>query len=146
MSPATIDRYLKPLRDKDPIRGKGTTKASTSLLRTSVTIRRAGDETGVEPRLFEVDTPPHCGPTLKGEFARSVNFTDVNIGWVHTIAVRNNAAIHIKSACTQMLTGVPYLVTTLDFDNGSEFMNYDLLDWSAEHKVFSRPGPAVHEE
>ena len=38
MSPATIDRYLKPVHDKDPVKGKGTTtKASTSLLPTSVT-------------------------------------------------------------------------------------------------------------
>lgn len=140
MSPATIDRYLKPVRDKDPIKGRGTTTPSTSLLRTSVTIRRAGDETGEDPGLFEVDTVAHCGPTMRGEFARSVNFTDVNIGWVYTIATRNNAAVHIEGACTSMLAVVPYLVTALDFDNGSEFMNYDLLEWSARHKVFFTRG------
>src|SRR5699024_8717442 len=68
------------------------------------------------------------------------DFTDMRIGWVYTVAIRNNAAVHIKSACTQMLHNVPYLVTSLDFDNGSEFMNYDLLDWSSEHKVFFTRG------
>ncbi|BBX54745.1 hypothetical protein MSHO_61590 [Mycobacterium shottsii] len=33
----------------------------------------------------------HCGPTLKGEFARTVNLTDMHIGWVFTRTVRNNA-------------------------------------------------------
>lgn len=140
MSPATIDRYLKPVRDDDPVKGKGTTTPANSLLRNSVAIRTSADEVDDEPGLFEVDTVAHCGPTMKGEFARSVNFTDMRIGWVYTIAIRNNAAVHIKSACTQMLHNVPYLVTSLDFDNGSEFMNYDLLDWSSEHKVFFTRG------
>lgn len=43
MSAATIDRYLAPARARDPIRGVSTTKAS-SLLRSSITIRKAGDE------------------------------------------------------------------------------------------------------
>ncbi len=64
----------------------------------------------------------------------------MRIGWVYTVAIRNNAAVHIKNACTQMVESVPYLVTSLDFDNGSEFMNYDLLDWASEHKVFFTRG------
>ncbi|HLS01827.1 MAG TPA: hypothetical protein VK054_07605 [Beutenbergiaceae bacterium] len=64
----------------------------------------------------------------------------MNIGWVYTVAIRNNAAVHITGACTQMLTAVPYLVTGLDFDNGSEFMNHDLLEWSADNKVFFTRG------
>lgn len=70
MSLSTIDRYLKPIRDKGPIKGKGATSPSTSLLPTSVATRRAGDETPDEPGLFEVDTVGRCGPTMKGEFAR----------------------------------------------------------------------------
>lgn len=139
MSAATIDRYLQPVRAKDPIRGKAATKPD-SLLRNSITIRKAGDEIDDEPGLFEVDTVAHCGPTLKGEFVRSVNFTDVRIGWVYTTAVRNNAAKHIVGACTDFVAAVPYLVTAMDFDNGSEFMNYDLLDWAADHKVFFTRG------
>ena len=48
MSAATIDRYLTPTRAKDPIRGKTTTKPGT-LLRNSITIRKAGDEVEAEP-------------------------------------------------------------------------------------------------
>lgn len=74
MSPATIDRYLAPARAKDPLRGISTTKPSP-LLRSSITIRKAGDEVEAEPGFFEVDTVAHCGPTLKGEFTRTVNLT-----------------------------------------------------------------------
>jgi hypothetical protein len=139
MSPATIDRYLGPVRDKDPLRGKSATKPGP-LLRNSITVRKAGDEVEDEPGFFEVDTVAHCGPTLKGEFARSVNYTDMHTGWVYTHAIRNNAAAHIVDACTQFVDTVPYLVTGLDFDNGSEFINYDLIDWAAERKIFFTRG------
>jgi hypothetical protein len=139
MSPATIDRYLGPVRDKDPLRGKSATKPGP-LLRNSITVRKAGDEVEDEPGFFEVDTVAHCGPTLKGEFARSVNYTDMHTGWVYTHAIRNNAAAHVVDACTQFVDTVPYLVTGLDFDNGSEFINYDLIDWAAERKIFFTRG------
>lgn len=43
----------------------------------------------------------------------------MHTGWVYTHAVKNNAAVHIVDACTAFVTAVPYLVTGLDFDNGS---------------------------
>ena len=77
MSAATIDRYLAPAKAGDAIRGASTTKPSP-LLRASITIRKAGDEVEAEPGFFEGDTVAHCGPTLRGEFARTVNLTDVH--------------------------------------------------------------------
>ena len=70
MSAASIDRYLRPAKATDQIRGVSTTKPSP-LLRSSIKIRKAGDEVEAEPGFFEGDTVAHCGPTLKGEFART---------------------------------------------------------------------------
>lgn len=70
MSAASIDRYLKTAKAKDQISGVSTTKPSP-LLRNSIKVRRAGDEVEAEPGFFEGDTVAHCGPTLKGEFART---------------------------------------------------------------------------
>ena len=81
MSPASIDRYLKPVKATDQIGGVSTTKPS-SLLRSSIRIGKAGDEVEAEPGVFEGDTVAHCGPTLTGEFARTVNLTDLHTGWV----------------------------------------------------------------
>jgi len=122
MSAATIDRYLAPTKAKDQISGVSTTKPSP-LLRNSITIRKAGDEVADEPGFFEGDTVAHCGPTLKGEFARTVNLTDVQIGWVFTRTVRNNAHTHILDALKAGVNEIPYEVTGLDFDNGGEFLN-----------------------
>lgn len=141
MSAATIDRYLAPARAKDPIRGKAATKPGT-MLRNSISIRKAGDEVEAEPGFFEVDTVAHCGPTLKGEFCRSVNFTDVHTGWVFTHAIRNNAAVHVLGAFDAFVEQVPFAVTGIDCDNGSEFINHDLVGWAGQRDVFftrSRP-------
>ena len=106
MSAATIDRYLAPARAKDAIRGVTTTKPSP-LLRSAITIRKAGDEVEAEPGFFEGDTVAHCGPTLKGEFARTLNLTDVHTGWVFTRTMRNNAHTHILTALQAAVRGDP---------------------------------------
>lgn len=141
MSPATIDRYLAPARANDPIKGIPTTKPSP-LLRSSIKIRKAGDEVEAEPGFFEVDTVAHCGPTLKGEFARTVNLTCVHTGWVHTRSVRNNAHVHVLGALQTAIEQVPFAVSGPDFDNGSEFLNRAVIQWAAGADIYftrSRP-------
>ena len=141
MSAASIDRYLKTAKAKDQISGVSTTKPSP-LLRNSIKVRRAGDEVAAEPGFFEGDTVAHCGPTLKGEFARTLNLTDVHIGWVFTRTVRNNAHTHILGALKAGIHEIPYEVTGLDFDNGSEFLNKAVIGWAAQMEIFftrSRP-------
>jgi IS30 family transposase len=94
------------------------------------------------PGFFEGDTVAHCGPTLKGEFARTLNLTDMHIGWVFTRTVRNNARTHILGALKAGVREIPYEVTGLDFDNGSEFLNRPVIKWAAQMEIFftrSRP-------
>lgn len=141
MSAASIDRYLKGAKATDQIKGVSTTKPSP-LLRSAIKIRKAGDEVEAEPGFFEGDTVAHCGPTLKGEFARTLNLTDVHTGWVFTRSVRNNAHIHILGALKAGVEQIPFEVTGLDFDNGSEFLNKAVIRWAAEREIFftrSRP-------
>jgi len=141
MSAASIDRYLAPVKTNDQVRGVSTTKPSP-LLRSTITVRTASDEVEDEPGLFEGDTVAHCGPTLKGEFARTLNLTDVHTGWVFTRTVRNNAHAHILPALQAGIDTIPFAVTGLDFDNGSEFLNKAVITWASEREVFftrSRP-------
>jgi len=51
-----------------------------------------------EAGFFEGDTVAHCGPTLRGEFARTLNLTCVHTGWVLTRTMRNNAHAHVLAA------------------------------------------------
>jgi hypothetical protein len=71
-----------------------------------------------------------------------VNLTDVLIGWTFTRSIRNNAAIHVKWALQQAYDLIPYQVAGLDFDNGSEFINQDIITWAGDLPIYftrSRP-------
>jgi hypothetical protein len=107
VSGATIDRLLKPTRDGMRLTGISGTKPGP-LLRTSITVRKAGDEHEQTPGFCEIDLVLHCGPTLKGEFCRSLTVTDVHTGWTENIALRN----------------------------GGEFINEALIGWAAERDLF----------
>jgi hypothetical protein len=135
MSAATVDRYLKDERVRMRLKGISATKPG-ALLRNSIKIRKAGDEMAAEPGFFEVDTVAHCGPTLKGEFARTLTLTDVHLGWIHLEAMRNNAHVHIRTAFDSAFIAIPYQVQGLDCDNGSEFINYDVILWAAQQEIF----------
>ncbi len=135
MSAATVDRYLKTERDRLRLKGISTTKPGT-LLRNSIKIRKAGDEMETEPGFFEADTVAHCGPTLKGEFARTLTLTDVIIGWVELEVLRNNAHVHIRTGLDAAMDSIPYQVKGLDCDNDSELINYDVVSWAADKQIF----------
>jgi len=141
MSAASIDRYLKTAKAKGQISGVSTTKPSP-LLRNSIKVRRAGDEVEAEPGFFEGDTVAHCGPTLKGEFARTLNLTDVHTGWVFTRSIRNNAHTHILAGLKASVIEIPYGITGLDFDNGTEFLNKTVIGGAGDAGIYftrSRP-------
>jgi hypothetical protein len=80
MSPATIDRYLAGARRAMTLKGIATTTPPPSL-RNSIGISKAGDEPPSVPGVIEADTVAHCGPTLKGEFYRTLTMTDLAAGW-----------------------------------------------------------------
>jgi len=141
MSAATIDRYLKTERDRLTLKGIAATKPG-ALLRNSITVRKAGDEVEDEPGFFETDTVAHCGPTLKGEFARTLTMTDVLTGWVQLEVLRNNAQVHVLAGLDRAAAAIPYAIAGLDCDNGSEFINHEVMHWAADRLIFftrSRP-------
>ncbi|MDP4014147.1 MAG: transposase family protein [Candidatus Nanopelagicales bacterium] len=128
MSAATVDRYLKPARDRMRIKGISTTKPSP-LLRNSISIRTCADEAPEGPGVIEADTVAHCGPTLIGEFARTLTMTDVVLGWTENCSIRNNASKWIIEGVGELTERFPFDLVIFDSDCGSEFINHDVADW-----------------
>jgi hypothetical protein len=128
MSAATADRYLKPARDRMRIRGISTTKPSP-LLRNSIAIRTCADEAPERPGVIEADTVAHCGPTLIGEFARTLTMTDVVTGWTENCSIRNNAAKWILAGIGELQQWFPFAMIVFDSDCGSEFINHEVAGW-----------------
>jgi hypothetical protein len=128
MSAATVDRYLKPARDRMRIKGISTTKLSP-LLGNSISIRTCADETPDRPGLIEADTVAHCGPTLIGEFARTLTMTDIVTGWTENCSIRNNASKWIVEGIEELHKQFPFDLALFDSDRGSEFINHEVADW-----------------
>lgn len=129
MSPATIDRYLAPARDRMRLRGISTTTPASSLLRNSIGLSKAGDEPPTTPGVIEADTVAHCGPTFAGEFARTLTMTDLVTGWTENASIRNNASKWIVQAVGDLQGRFPFPLVVFDSDNGSEFINHDVAGW-----------------
>lgn len=134
MSAATVDRYLKPARDRMAIKGISTTKPSP-LLRNSIRIRTCADETPDAPGVIEADTVAHCGPTLIGEFARTLTMTDVVTGWTENCSIRNNASRSIVEGIEELREWFPFDLVVFDSDCGSEFINHEVANWLQEKDI-----------
>ena len=134
MSAATIDRYLAPARGRLAIKGISTTKPAP-LLRNSITIRRCTDEAPDAPGVVEADTVAHCGPTLIGEFARTLTMTDIHTGWTENASIRNNARKWITDAIEALKGRFPFPMTLFASDNGSEFINHQVATWLQQQDI-----------
>jgi len=131
ISPATIDRVLKPIRAKYTQKGLTGTKPGT-LLKNQIPIR-----TGVwditEPGFMEADTVAHCGNSLAGDFVWSLTLTDYHSGWTECRATWNKGATGVVAQIKAIEQALPFSLKGFDCDNGSEFLNYHLLRYFQEH-------------
>jgi len=146
MSAATIDRYLKPHKDAAyPVALSGT--RPSQILRSSIPTRTSMDDPLTVPGFLELDTVAHCGHTLKGEFLRTLTGTDPVAGWTMLRTIRNNAYVHVHGALEWMLKHTPVPVAGMDFDNGSEFMNWGVIAWADRHDIpVTRGRPYKHND
>lgn len=101
----------------------------------SITIRTAADERDDTPGAVEADTVAHCGPSLAGEFARTVTMTDMPTGWTENYSIRNNAAKWILEAVDKLEQAFPFQLESFDSDNGSEFINHAVADWLQQRDI-----------
>src|SRR5665647_2820570 len=146
MSAATIDRYLKPHKDAAyPVALSGT--KPSHILRSSIPTRTSMDAPITTPGFLELDTVAHCGHTLKGEFLRTLTATDPLTGWTMLRSIRNNAYVHVHGALEWMTGHTPVPVAGMDFDNGSEFMNWAVIAWADKRDIpLTRGRPYKHND
>jgi hypothetical protein len=85
ISPATIDRVLKPVRTKYGRHGRSTTKPGTLLRRQIPIAVNQWDET--RPGFLEADMVAHCGDTTAGMYISTLDLVDIATGWTEQRAV-----------------------------------------------------------
>jgi hypothetical protein len=107
ISPATIDRLLAGQRHKMRVKGRGLTKPGT-LLKHQIPIRTFSEWQEDRPGFMEFDTVGHQGPNSYGDFALTLNGTNVATGWTEPRAVPNKARRWTREALVEIRSRLPF--------------------------------------
>ena len=142
MSAATIDRRLVEERAKYQLRGRVGTKPG-SLLKSQIPVRTWADWDDAAPGFVEIDTVFHDGGNRGGGHAFTLTVTDIATGWTENRSLPDRTAKHVLAALNHVAAALPFPILGVDSDNGSEFINDDLLAWCEDRRITftrSRPG------
>jgi hypothetical protein len=143
MSPATMDRVLRPTRTRAAGRGRSGTRPALKL-KWQIPIRR-GTHRAERPGLLEMDTVAHCGDHLDGDFVWTLTGTDLRTQWTENRAVWNKGATEVLSQVRDIETHLPFALWGIDVDSGSEFLNHHLYRYCQTHQpplALTRSRPA----
>jgi hypothetical protein len=127
ISPAQIDRLLRPSRVGQARKGLSATRPGT-LLRHQVPTRGGPADT-TQPGTVAVDTVAHCDDTTAGNYVNSLTFTELFSGWTENRAVWNKSSHAILAQLKELEAAVPFKMTSFHSDNGSEFLNWPLHEY-----------------
>jgi len=141
VSAATIDRLLRTERRKYELRGKARTKPGT-LLKHQIPIRTFAEWDEQQPGFGEIDLVGHDGGVAAGDYCQTLDLTDIATTWTETMAVRNKAQARVFEALQKVRKNLPFPLLGLDSDNGSEFINDELLRYCKQERIsFTRSRP-----
>ena len=132
ISPAQIDRLLRPARVEHPKKGLSTTRPGT-LLRHAVPTRSGPPDT-TRPGSVEADTVAHCDDSTEGDYVNSLTFTELYSGWTENRAVWNKSADGVLVQLRELERVVPFTMKDFHTDNGGEFLN-----WALHRYLTKRP-------
>jgi len=141
ISPGTCDRLLASTKAHSRLKGRSGTKPGT-LLKHHIPIRTFADWNESEPGFVEVDLVAHDGGIAYGDYAQTLDLTDIATTWTETRAVKNKAQCHVFHALEDIRRSLPFPLKGIDSDNGGEFINNHLHRYcEAEHITFTRSRP-----
>ena len=138
ISASSIDRLLKPERQKMELKGRSGTRPGT-LLKHQIAIRTHNDWTEDRPGFMEIDLVGHEGGNPRGDFAQTLDMTDIHTGWTETFAMKNKAAKWVVEGIDLIRKQLPFDLLGIDSDTGAEFINHILIRYCNTNKiVFTR--------
>jgi hypothetical protein len=140
ISPASIDRCLRPIRIKLS-HGLSTTKPG-SLLKKLIPVHTFTEWDEEQPGFMEIDLVAHCGNTTEGQYLNTLTCTDICTGWTDVTGLSHRSQQAVSEAIHLMRQRLPFPLLGIDSDNGGEFINDLLYRYCLEEKItFTRSRP-----
>ena len=133
ISARQMDRRLQEKKKAWRRRMYGRTKPG-SLLKHHIPVKT--DSWDVKtPGFAEIDLVSHSGNSGAGDFAQTLNLTDIHSGWTESRAILGRGQEAVRQALDEIAAGLPFRLQGLDSDNGSEFINWHLKHWCEGKKI-----------
>src|SRR6266480_5411228 len=141
MSAATIDRLLRPERQKYQLKGRSHTRPGT-LLKHQIPMRTFNEWDEQRPGFLEIDLVGHDGGVIDSSHAFTLNATDIASGWTVCVPLKNKAQVWSFAGLQQIRAKLPFSLLGIDSDNGSEFINESFFTYCQKEKItFTRSRP-----
>ena len=134
ISPATMDRLLRPWRRVGGRRGLTTTRPG-NLLKSMIPIRTFTDWQENKPGFLEIDMVAHCGESTEGFYLNTLCAVDVWSGWTECLPVWGKGQIRVRSAVHRARLRLPFTMLGVDSDNGSEFINQCFYTYCQQENI-----------
>jgi len=134
VSATTIERLITSERKKVFGRGKTTTKPGT-LLKHQIPIHVFTRWTDRKPGFGEIDLVAHCGVTVRGHFAYTLDFIDLDTNWNECVAFLGKGENNAMGAVQTIRERLPFKLLGIDSDNGEEFINWELYRWCRKEEI-----------
>jgi len=130
ISRATVQRLLQRFRQYNPKLPRRKPQPPNRLLR-EVPMGRLSWAIA-SPGSFEADLVHHCGIVTAGEYVYTLQLVDIATGWSERVAVLGRSQAAMVEGFRRVQVRLPFPITHLHPDNGSEFFNDHLIRYFGE--------------
>jgi hypothetical protein len=141
ISSATIDRKLKHQREIDIAHKKYSSKINP-LLFHQIPVKVFEEQDRDVVGNMQIDLVEHCGASASGEYANTLDTTDIFSGWAEQEAVMGKGQEATRDGLDNCKNRCPFSFKGIHSDGGKNFINFHLLKYSTENNIdFSRSRP-----
>jgi hypothetical protein len=123
ISSATVDRQLRGYKERLKLKHRYRGNPHASMIKKQIPVEPYFKKPKGKLGYVEMDLVHHCGSLLKGNFAYTLTATEINTDWTELRALRNKAQVWTHKTLQEISETVPFDITALHSDNGSEFIN-----------------------
>ena len=130
ISRATVQRLLARFQQDSPKLPRRKPQPPNRLLR-EVPMERLKWDIPM-PGSFETDLVHHCGPVAAGDYIHTLQLVDIATGWSERVAILGRSQAVMVKGFQRVQGRLPFPITRLHPDNGSEFFNDHLIRYFGE--------------
>lgn len=141
ISSSTIDLKLKHQKEVERLNRRYRQK-DNPLLYQKIPVKVSAEWDRSELGNIQIDLVEHCGQSARGEYLCTLSTTDIATGWWEGEAILGRGQLNTASGLDNIKNRFPLAWREIHSDNGTEFINYHLFNYTQEQKIaFSRSRP-----